>query len=58
MIEARLIADRVTKGAVRFTQSASDEIVYPLSIYLRHEQVETLGLKSAIGQAVTVTVAP
>lgn len=54
MIEATLIADKVTKGAVRFTE-AKDE--HPLSIYLRFEQVEALGLKAEEGAKVTVTIA-
>ena len=56
MIEARLVADKVTKGAVRFVEPDADE--YPLNLYLRLEQVEALGIKPSVGEAITVTVAP
>jgi len=53
-IEAPLVADRVTKGAVRFTELTTEE--WPLNIYLRKEQVEALGLEAAEGITIKLTV--
>lgn len=51
-IEVGLVADKVTKGAVRFVENDG-----PLSVYLRKEQVEALGLKIEDGQTITITIA-
>jgi hypothetical protein len=52
-IEAVLVADRVTKGAVRFVEDAEE---WPLNIYLRKEQVETLGLKAEEGESISLVI--
>ncbi len=54
-ISATLVADRVTKGAVRFMEQ-SDE--WPLNIYLRKEQVEQLGIKAEEGSEISVAITP
>ena len=54
-IVLRLVADKVTKGAVRFTEQDSET---PLSVYLRYEQVESLGKSLSVGQAITVEIVP
>jgi hypothetical protein len=53
-IEVQLVADRVTKGAVRFMeQNGSD---FPLNIYLRKAQVETLGIQAAEGETINLII--
>lgn len=56
LLTRTLDADKVTKGAVRFTEpeAASDE--YPLSIYLRKETVEALGLKAEEGESLKLSI--
>jgi hypothetical protein len=51
---ATVVADKVTKGAVRFTEPSGED--YPLSIYLRKEMVETLGLTAEEGVSLTLTL--
>jgi len=51
--EIVLTSDRVTKGAVRFIEENVD---YPISIYLRKEQVEELGLEVGLGKELRVTI--
>lgn len=52
-ISTTLVADRVTKGAVRFMEKTDD---FPLNVYLRKEQVEQLGLEAAEGVELTLTL--
>lgn len=54
-ITAKLVADKVTKGAVRFTEPDATEDT-PLSIYLRKETVAELGLPAEEGTALTLTI--
>lgn len=57
-ITATLVADKVTKGAVRFTEPEATIGETPISIYLRKEMVEFAGLDSeAEGTTVTLTLA-
>jgi hypothetical protein len=53
-IEVTLVADRVTKGAVRFVEEKVD--TFPLNIYLRKEQVSDLGIEAAEGQEIQLTI--
>jgi hypothetical protein len=53
-IETQLVADRVTKGAVRFVEESDEQ--YPLNIYLRKEQVDALGVEAVVGQTITLTI--
>jgi hypothetical protein len=52
-IEVTLVADRVTKGAVRFVEDTEE---WPLNIYLRKEQVEALGVKVEEGEAISISI--
>lgn len=52
-IEIELVADRVTKGAVRFMQDTPD---FPINVYLRKEQVAELGLEAVEGATISVTI--
>jgi len=58
MINAILVADKVTQGAVRFTEAADTEAPEkrPLNLYLRIEEVEALGLKPSVGEAIIVKI--
>jgi len=55
-ITTTLVADKVTKGAVRFTEPEALMGDTPLSIYLRKEMVEALGLEAEEGKAVKITL--
>jgi hypothetical protein len=52
-IEVKLVADRVTKGAVRFTEATDD---HPLSVYLRKEQATALGVEIAEGAEIKLAI--
>lgn len=54
--EVELLADRVTKGAVRFVEPGDGDD--PLSVYLRKHQVEELGLPIVEGAALKMTLEP
>jgi hypothetical protein len=54
-LEVELIADKVTKGAVRFMQAGARED-FPMSIYLRKPQVEALGLPVEEGAKILILV--
>lgn len=54
VIEVPLVADRVTKGAVRFMEETDDQ--YPLNVYLRKEQVAELGVQAEVGQTITLSL--
>lgn len=53
-IEVELLADRVTPGAVRFMEPGEADA--PLSVYLRKEQVEALGLPIDEGAKILVVI--
>lgn len=55
-LAVELIADKVTKGSVRFMETGSAD--WPLNVYLRKEQVAELGLPLVEGSAVTLTLTP
>lgn len=52
-IQTTLVADKVTKGAVRFSEDKAD---WPLNIYLRKEQVAELGVEAEEGATITLTL--
>jgi hypothetical protein len=54
VLTAKLVADKVTPGAVRFTEPDVED--RPLSIYLRKEQVEALGATPDVGTEITLTL--
>ena len=53
-LEAVLLADRITPGAVRFTEPGDED--FPLSVYLKKPQVEALGLPLVEGSAILVVL--
>jgi hypothetical protein len=53
-IDVELVADRVTKGAVRFMEPGNGPD--PLSVYLRKGQVEALGLPIAEGSTILAVI--
>jgi hypothetical protein len=52
-LNVELVADRVTKGAVRFMQDTPD---FPINVYLRKEQVAELGIEAVEGAVISVTI--
>jgi hypothetical protein len=55
-ITATLVADKVTKGAVRFTEPEATIGETPISIYLRNEMVEFMGRSPEDAPAITLTI--
>lgn len=55
-ITTTLVADKVTKGAVRFAEPEALMGETPLSIYLRKEMVEALGLVAEEGSILKLTL--
>jgi hypothetical protein len=55
-ITTTLVADKVTKGAVRFVETEALVGETPLSIYLRKEMVEYLDLRAEEGETVKLSL--
>jgi len=56
-IEVELVADKVTKGSVRFMEEDTGLQDFLLNVYLRKERVQELGLEPVVGQRLTMTLA-
>jgi hypothetical protein len=55
-ITTTLVADKVTKGAVRFAEPEATIGETPISIYLRNEMIEFMGRSPEDAPAITLTI--